>query len=150
MKDLTELPLESKIGDSQTADGSYQFRHPWIKDYWLFCMVSTKDGWELVRITLKKMADKKTNRVVGVDRSLTREECCIVKDLFWNPEECVVDFIGPMTHYVGNIVHSTFLWRPVDNPLPVPNLVFAPLKAHQEAQVLTAQQPLPPADEKEA
>lgn len=46
-----------------------------------------------------------------VDRLPTWEEMCFVKDLFWGPEETVVQFHPPESQYVsmGQVLH---LWKP--------------------------------------
>src|SRR5262252_9403806 len=52
-------------------------------------------------------------------------EMNFVKDLFWSPEECVVQFHPPRSEYVNNFSVVLHLWRckTVDFPLPPSILV---------------------------
>jgi hypothetical protein len=50
-------------------------------------------------------------------------EMCWVKDLFWGPEEVVVQYHPPESQYVnvhGRVLH---LWKPVGLEIPMPPLV---------------------------
>lgn len=50
----------------------------------------------------------------------TWEEMCVVKDLFWGPEDAVVQFHPPKSEYVNDrpVLH---LWRCTNQPFPLPN-----------------------------
>ncbi len=48
------------------------------------------------------------------------QEMCFTKDLFWDPEECVVQFHPPKSQYVNCHPHCLHLWRPLDSELPMP------------------------------
>lgn len=58
-------------------------------------------------------------------RCPTWEEMCWVKDLFFDPEELVLQFHPPRSVYVNNHPHCLHLWRPlgVEIPLPPPAAV---------------------------
>lgn len=56
------------------------------------------DGWEHVSVSTAA-------------RCPTWEEMCFVKDLFWEPEECVVQFHPPRSEYVNNHPNVLHLWR---------------------------------------
>lgn len=47
------------------------------------------------------------------DRCPTWEEMCAVKDLFWMPEECVLQFHPPQSAYVNNMPFCLHLWKPL-------------------------------------
>jgi hypothetical protein len=47
-------------------------------------------------------------------------EMCFVKDLFWAPEECVVQYHPPHSDYVNNHANCLHLWRPRDGQVPRP------------------------------
>lgn len=70
------------------------------------------DGWEHVSVSL-------------VNRCPTWDEMCFVKDLFWSPEETVVQYHPRASEYVNNHPYCLHLWRPigVGLPLPPPGLV---------------------------
>lgn len=69
-------------------------------------------GWEHVSISTKK-------------RCPNWIEMCFIKDLFWGPEECVVQFHPPKSQYVNNHPFTLHLWKNTlaEWALPPPILV---------------------------
>lgn len=61
----------------------------------------------------------------GKNRTPSWEECCWAKQLFWEPEECVVQFHPPRSEYVNNHKNVLHLWKKLgeDFPRPAPILV---------------------------
>lgn len=47
-------------------------------------------------------------------------EMSFVKDLFWEPEETVVQFHPPQSEYVNHHPYCLHLWRPIDAIIPLP------------------------------
>lgn len=45
---------------------------------------------------------------------------CSIKDLFWDAEDCVVQYHPPRSEYVNRHPGTLHLWRPVDQRLPRP------------------------------
>lgn len=73
-------------------------------------LVSDGDGsvpWEHVSVSLE-------------DRCPTWEEMCWVKSLFWEPEECVIQYHPPESEYVNRHPHCLHLWKPVAVEIPRP------------------------------
>lgn len=70
-------------------------------------VASTGHNWDHVSVSL-------------VDRCPTWEEMCIVKDLFFDEEECVVQYHPPKSRYVNIHPFCLHLWRPHDTIFPVP------------------------------
>jgi hypothetical protein len=52
------------------------------------------------------------------------QEMCFVKNLFWAPEECVVQFHPPATQYVNSHPFVLHLWRPSRGQMPMPPAVL--------------------------
>lgn len=77
----------------------------------LAVIVSDGDGWDHVSVSLG-------------DRCPTWEEMCHVKDLFFEPEECVVQYHPPRSEYVNNCGECLHLWRPHDAVIPRPPGIF--------------------------
>ena len=48
------------------------------------------------------------------------KEMCIIKDLFWDEEDCVIQYHPPKQDYVNCNPYVLHLWRPVDIELPRP------------------------------
>lgn len=76
-----------------------------------YCVASDGQEWEHVSVTIRM--GKKT-------RMPTWEEMCKIKDLFWGPEDCVVQYHPPVSEYVNNHPHCLHLWRPIDQEVPRP------------------------------
>jgi hypothetical protein len=71
-------------------------------------MVSDGAGWDHVSISLP-------------DRCPTWDEMCAIKDMWFHPEECVVQYHPPRSVYRNACVYCLHLWRPQDAPLPMPS-----------------------------
>jgi hypothetical protein len=80
-------------------------------------------GWEHVSVSLS-------------DRTPTWEEMCYVKDLFWAPDECVIQYHPPRAEYVNFHEHCLHLWKPIGLTLPLPDsLLIGPKNAHELAAI---------------
>ena len=55
-------------------------------------------------------------------------EMCFVKDLFWDDEECVVQFHPPRSEYVNNHPYVLHLWRNVDFEFRTPPAIMVGVK----------------------
>lgn len=54
----------------------------------------------------------------------TWEEMCAIKDMFFEPEECVVEYHPAKSEYVNNYPYCLHLWRPQRAEMPTPPLIF--------------------------
>lgn len=54
------------------------------------------------------------------ERVPTWAEMCWLKDLFWDAEECVVQYHPPKSEYVNNHPHVLHLWKPLGIEMPRP------------------------------
>jgi hypothetical protein len=62
-------------------------------------------------------------------RTPTWAEMCQVKDLFWDEEDCVVQYHPPRSDYVNHHPYVLHLWRPIGVTLPrPPSIMVGPLK----------------------
>ncbi len=52
------------------------------------------------------------------------KEMCFVKDLFWGPEEAVMQLHPPRSTWISNHAFCLHLWRPVGVAIPLPPSVF--------------------------
>jgi hypothetical protein len=55
-------------------------------------------------------------------------EMSFVKDLFWEPEECVVQFHPPHSEYVNNHALVLHLWRNKRTAFPMPPSILVGIK----------------------
>ena len=72
-------------------------------------LASDSIGWEHVSVS-----------VHGKKRCPTWEEMCLVKDLFWGEDECVVQYHPPLSDYINMHEYVLHLWKPIDVALPHP------------------------------
>jgi hypothetical protein len=54
------------------------------------------------------------------ERCPTWAEMCHAKDLFWEKNECVVQFHPPEEDYVNHHKHVLHLWKPINLEMPRP------------------------------
>ena len=76
-------------------------------------IVSAGMGWEHVSVQVA-VPGRRAKRVP------TWEQLCLVKSLFWDSEDAVVQFHPPESDYVNDHDFVLHLWRPIDEPLPLP------------------------------
>lgn len=72
-------------------------------------------GWEHVSVSFP-------------GRTPTWEQMCEIKDLFWDEDDCVVQYHPPKTDYVNNHEHCLHLWRPIGLQLPIPKSLLVGVK----------------------
>lgn len=68
-------------------------------------------GWEHVSVSRK-------------DRVPSWDEMCRVKNLFWDIEDCVIQFHPPLSNYINNHPNCLHLWRPIGFDLPMPDALL--------------------------
>lgn len=69
---------------------------------------------------------------------------CRIKDLFWEPEDVVVQYHPPKSKHINNHPGCLHLWRPLDKTLPLPpgfmvgmpGVTMENLKGMSDAEVL--------------
>jgi hypothetical protein len=73
-------------------------------------VVPETQGWEHVSVSM-----------LSQPRSIpTWDEMCLVKRLFWEPEDCVVQFHPPASRYVNTNAGVLHPWRLAATPFPMP------------------------------
>ena len=75
-------------------------------------IASDGEGWEHVSVHCISE---------GKDRTPTWSEMCFIKDLFWDKEDCVIQYHPAESEYVNVHKHCLHLWRPTDQKFPIPN-----------------------------
>lgn len=64
-------------------------------------------GWEHISVSLP-------------NRCPSWEEMCMIKDLFWDDEDTVIQYHPAKSQYINNHPNCLHLWRPLDKEMPVP------------------------------
>lgn len=54
------------------------------------------------------------------NRCCTWEEMCLVKDIFWEPEDWVVQYHPAKSKYKNIYPYTLHLWKPQNKELPIP------------------------------
>lgn len=86
------------------------------------CLVSDGAGFEHVSVTLLN------KKVKFIPRCPTWEEMCIIKDTFWDKEDCVIQYHPPASQYISNHPYCLHLWRPTDIEIPIPPMILVGTK----------------------
>ena len=73
------------------------------------------EGWEHVSVSF-------------ADLCPTWEEMCYVKDLFWLPDEAVMQLHPPQSEWVNNHPYCLHLWRPTKDAIPLPPSIYVGVK----------------------
>lgn len=98
------------VGDSR--NGAFKVR---VNGRSFFCIASTFGGWEHVSVSPCNTKRKTCP---------TWEEMCEIKDLFFTPEETVVQYHPPKSDYVNIHPLCLHLWKPTTDFLPAPPSIF--------------------------
>jgi len=81
----------------------------------LWIIASDGDGWE--HVSIHAVSENK-------QRTPSWDEMCFVKSIFWDEEDCVIQFHPPKHDYVNNHKYCLHLWRPVNEKIPMPNPIL--------------------------
>lgn len=104
---------EGRLASDERFGRNGAFDVPLRRGQRVFVIASDQMGWEHVSVSRR-------------DRAPLWEEMCEIKDLFWEPEDCVVQFHPPHSEYVNNHPRCLHLWRPTGGiviPMPMSYLV---------------------------
>jgi hypothetical protein len=85
--------------------------YPNIKLGAVFIIASWGGGWEHVSVSMR-------------NRCPTWDEMCMIKDIFWDEEECVVQFHPPKSQYVNRYPHCLHLWKKIGEVYETPPKIF--------------------------
>lgn len=66
-----------------------------------------ESGWEHVSVSTEY-------------RTPSWKEMCLIKNLFWEDEECVVQYHPSKSEYVNHHPHCLHLWKPIGVIIPIP------------------------------
>lgn len=85
------------------------------------CMISDGGGWKHVSVSIEY--DK---------RPPTWAMMCRIKDIFWDAEDCVIQYHPKKSEYVNMAENCLHLWQPFKDgrsqPFPTPPSIFVGIK----------------------
>lgn len=59
------------------------------------------------------------------------EDMCMIKDMFFEDDEWVVEFHPAKSEYVNNMPNCLHLWRPQDEKMPTPPSILTGVKGYK-------------------
>lgn len=85
-------------------------------------IASDGEGWEHVSVS-----------PVNAQRTPFWEEMSYIKNLFWDSEDCVVEYHPPKANYVNMHPYTLHLWRPIEASIPIPHDYLVGMKSAKDA-----------------
>ena len=111
-KRIVQGPL--KTDPSRGNNGAFILDSP-IDNSQLRIIASDGLGWEHISVSRPK-------------RCPNWPEMCHVKDMFWDEEDCVLQYHPAKSEYIDNHPYCLHLWRPTKQKVPYPNSILVGLK----------------------
>lgn len=62
------------------------------------------------------------------------DDMCRIKSMFWEDDECVVEYHPPKSEYVNNVPNCLHLWRPIEAELPMPPSIMVGIRKGQSME----------------
>lgn len=113
MRPLQEIRRSERLRIiRQGEDGFWaEFIYPPINPDKTCIIASWGGGWEHVSFSFR-------------NRCPSWDEMCLMKDIFWSDEECVVQYHPPKSEYVNRHPFCLHLWKPIGQEYPMPPKIF--------------------------
>jgi hypothetical protein len=107
------------LGSDSSYGNSGAFRIPIDKNILAFVIASDGGKWEHVSVHIVED---------GKNETPAWEEMCKIKEIFWDEEDCVIQYHPAKSEYVNNHKHTLHLWRPVNIEIPIPPSIMVGVK----------------------
>ena len=124
MRDLTELN-QYRLTEHErerygtTGDSGNGCFKVYVDGRAFLCVASNGGGWEHVSVSPRNRKRQSCP---------TWDEMCAIKDMFFLPEECVVQYHPPQSDYVNMHPYCLHLWKPTGVAMPRPPAIYVGLK----------------------
>lgn len=96
--------IAGKLASDDSFGNNGVFNIPINEGVMLQCIASDGAKWEHVSVLVLDKDKKQYTPQWNV--------MCLVKDIFWDAEDCVVQYHPPKSEYVNCHEHVLHLWRP--------------------------------------
>lgn len=107
------------LGSDDSNGNNGFFCIPLDKNIVANVMASDGLGWEHVSVHVVEDGKQETP---------SWEEMCIIKDMFWDEEDCVIQYHPPKSMYVNHHEHVLHLWRSTKTEIPIPDPILVGIK----------------------
>jgi hypothetical protein len=104
--------------DSYGNNGFFFIPHHRISDYEYRIQASDGMKWEHVSISIGPGKRKIATRCP------TWEEMCYIKNIFWDKDDCVIQFHPSESEYINMHPFVLHLWKPIDQVIPIPQKIM--------------------------
>ena len=117
MRPLDELKASPRLQiENEGADGFWAWLvHPAYKANEMSIIASWGGGWEHVSASFRR-------------RCPAWAEMCMLKEIFWRDDECVVQYHPPKSEYVNNHPFCLHLWKRIGHEFETPPSIFVGFK----------------------
>lgn len=105
-------PFNSDRGDTF---GHFRLTAPTGAFVFVIAADGTETRFDHVSVSVQREKDGSPAR-----RCPTWEEMCFIRNLFWEPEECVIQYHPPASKYVNAHPYVLHLWKPLDTVIETP------------------------------
>ena len=121
---------DGRLGSTDEMGDAGAFRVPFGSGNTTLVVIATSGDppipgteiWE--HVSVRAVDTSATNAKYFSERTPTWDEMCFIKDLFWEPEECVIQYHPPKSKYRNIHPHVLHLWRKAGFDLPTPPSIF--------------------------
>lgn len=100
-----QLASNSRYGNN----GAFLIKY---ETYEVYCIASDGGGWEHVSVSYSTTKIPSWNMM------------CFIKNMFWDEEDCVIQFHPPKSEYVNCHPTVLHLWRKVGTNIETPPKIF--------------------------
>jgi hypothetical protein len=109
----------SQLSSDDSFGNNGFFIMPYQKANELQYRIQASDGmlWEHVSVSIGLPGREAL-------RCPTWEEMCYVKSVFWDTDDCVVQFHPTKSEYVNRHPYVLHLWRSIDKEFPIPDKIM--------------------------
>ena len=124
-RQLKILTTHTDVSDPDFIRISAEFTEPVsLKRYYVIFTSSL--GWEHASVSQN-------------NKTPTWDIMCRVKDIFWNDDECCVEYHPKKEDYVNMHEHCLHIWKPIGVELPTPPSIMIGLKGvnSEQAQLIS-------------
>lgn len=112
---------EGKMASDESFGNNGMFIVSLAHSQKVLVLASDGGGWEHVSVSRR-------------DRCPTWDEMCQVKEMFWDDEDCVIQYHPPKSEWVNNHPNCLHLWRRIGMEIPRPHPI---LVGFRDAGVMT-------------
>lgn len=112
MRTMAEILTDRRIMVVQkTPDGGQAWVYRVTERKPMAVVFSNGMGWDHVSVSY-------------ANKTPSWDDMCYIKDLFFDPEECVVQFHPPKSEYVNCHPHCLHLWKQQSSNFETPNKIM--------------------------